>query len=73
MKSSTQDRYGPDGPGSRTGGFRRSRPEFRYRPDGTDIGHTRPDRADPRPTLGQTEQTREYNWRFVQTKDNYSR
>ena len=36
-------------------GFRRKRPEFRYGPGGTDLGHHGSDRTDPRPTLGQTE------------------
>ena len=59
MKSATQDRYGPDGLGSRTGGFRQKRPDFRYGPDKTDLGHSGSDRTDPSPTLGQTKPTQD--------------
>ena len=62
MKSATQDRCGPDGIGSPTGGFRQKRPEFRYGPGRTNLGHPGPDQTDPRPTLDQTEQTQDQQW-----------
>ena len=52
MRYVTQDRYGPDGLGSRTAGSRPSRPKIRYRSDRTDFDNSGSDRIDSGPDLG---------------------